>query len=449
MRHIAIIGGGFSGALLGINLLRHEGPRATLIERTPAAGRGTAYGTLHDGHLLNVRAANMSAFPDDKAHFARWLADAARGGPDSFAPRRTYGDYLEELLRAAAAAAPERLALVRGEAVDLHEHGGDGAEIVLADGARIRADAVALAIGNLAPSPPPGIDAARLGADVYVPDPWRGDLAAGLARDDRLLVIGTGLTMIDVALLLEARGFAGSVLALSRRGLLPHGHAPVTMPPPPPERPPVAPAALLAAVRARADAVSWRAAVDELRPVTQDLWRAMTLDERRRFLRHLRPWWDAHRHRIAPEVAARIAAMRGDGRLAVAAGRIVAVEPAGGGARVTIRRRGADAAETITVRRIVNATGPQGDVRRTDEPLLRALHARGRIRADPLGIGIDVDRESRAIAADGTASDALMVLGPMTRGEFWEIVAVPDIRRQVWSVARRLSNAHWVEGEGL
>jgi uncharacterized NAD(P)/FAD-binding protein YdhS len=175
----------------------------------------------------------------------------------------------------------------------------------------------------------------------------------------------------------------------------------------------------------------------------------MDLAERRRFLRHLRAWWDVHRHRLAPSVATKIEAMRADGRLRVVAGKVIAAEAKSDRVRFTYRPRHEDGAETLIVRRIVNGTGPQGDLTATNEPLLRNLRDRGLLRADPLRIGIDVDQESRAVAANGSSSDRLTVIGPMTRGAFWEIVAVPDIRRQAWSVARRLSNAQWVEGEGL
>jgi uncharacterized NAD(P)/FAD-binding protein YdhS len=171
--------------------------------------------------------------------------------------------------------------------------------------------------------------------------------------------------------------------------------------------------------------------------------------ERGRFLRHLRPWWDVHRHRIAPRVAERIEAMRADGRLRDVAGKILRVEAVDGGAEVVWRPRGQEQAETLRVRRIVNCTGPQGDLLRTDEPLLRSLLERGLIRPDAQHLGIEVNQQAEAVAADGTAQKRLLAIGPMTRGAFWEIVAVPDIRVQSWALARRLSNAHWVEGEGL
>ncbi|WP_223799863.1 FAD/NAD(P)-binding protein [Sphingomonas nostoxanthinifaciens] len=446
MDHVAIIGGGFSGALQAINLLRHDGPRATLIERRAAAGRGVAYSAAHPDHLLNVRAASMSALPQDPDHFVRWLA-RHRPNLSGFVPRLVYGDYLADLLAEARAAAPHRLALVQDEACDL-TLSEDGATIMLAGGGRIDADAAVLAVGNLPPSLPPGLDPEGLPRGSFAGEPWGPGVARDLDPDGTVLIVGSGLTMVDIALLLDATGFRGRMIALSRRGLAPRAHAD-TPPSTLDERPPPNPVALLRHVRARGSEVGWRAAVDELRPYTESLWLAAGLDERRRFLRHLRAWWDVHRHRIAPQVSARIEALRAEGRLEIVAGKLDTAEPEGGRVAVRYRPRGQEALATITVDRIVNAAGPQGDLLRSDQPLLRRLLERGLIRPDPLHIGIDVTAQSEVIGADGVAHDRLLALGPMTRGTFWEIVAVPDIRRQTWSVARKLANAHWVGGEGL
>jgi uncharacterized NAD(P)/FAD-binding protein YdhS len=237
---------------------------------------------------------------------------------------------------------------------------------------------------------------------------------------------------------------------MSRRGLLPRAHA---APGAPwrriDERPKLAASALVAAVRTRGAAIGWRGAVDELRPFTQDMWANASADERARFLRHLRPWWDVHRHRLAPEVDARLHAMIARGQLVIHAGKPSAFEAIDTGVRVCWRPRGRDVETTLDVTRVINAIGPQGDLTRTDDPLLRRLYDRGLIRPDVAHLGIDVDADAATIAADACPSDWLYALGPMTRGAFWEIVAVPDIRTQTWSLARRLSNAHWVGGEGL
>lgn len=202
-------------------------------------------------------------------------------------------------------------------------------------------------------------------------------------------------------------------------------------------------------MRARSRTIGWRTAIDEIRPYTEGLWIAAGLDERRRFLRHLRAWWDVHRHRIAPQVAGRIATMRAAERLDIVAGTLVDVVACGDGAHIRYRPRGQDRLQALTVRRIINASGPQGDLRLTGEPLLQHLVARGLIRPDPLHLGIDVTQQAEVISASGEPQPTLLAVGPMTRGTFWEIVAVPDIRRQTWAVARKLSNAHWVGGEGL
>jgi uncharacterized NAD(P)/FAD-binding protein YdhS len=428
--HVAVVGGGYSGTLQAIQLAE-RGARVTLIERDDRIGRGVAYSTVHADHLLNVRASGMSAFPDRPDHFAAWVTAQGLGDGGTFVQRRDYGRYLTGLLEAATASG--RVAVRRAEVVDV----AAGEEVALRGGDRIEADAVVLGSGNLAPDTPGVIAAAGLLKGVYVADPWAADLAAGLGENDDVLLIGTGLTAIDAALMLDSGGFRGRILALSRRGLLPRAHvdAPVslkvleTLPEP-------HCLTLLAETRRRTERIGWRAAVDSLRPVTQSLWAGADVAERRRFLRHLRPWWDVHRHRIAPSIAARIDGMAASGRLQVAAGKIVSVAQDG---QVRWRARGEAGERTLRAARIVNCTGPQADINRAGDPLLDALLAAGRVRADPCRIGVDVDADCRVISAEGQPSDTLRAVGPITRGAFWEIVAVPDIRRQVKAVAEALT----------
>jgi uncharacterized NAD(P)/FAD-binding protein YdhS len=430
-------------------MLRHAGPKVTLIERAAEPGLGLAYGSAHESHLLNVRASNMSALPDEPDHFVRWLRARGVDNADAaFVPRVTYGAYLQELLFAAARDAGGRLDIVQGDAIDL-EIGAEAAVLTLADGRTVSGDMASLAMGNLPPHAPPGLDPLALGPGRYWPNPWDRKLADGLNDTDVVLVIGTGLTMVDVVLMLDAKGFRGPIVAISRRGLLPRPHEAPAAFERRSDRPGTRASALVREVRRRADAIGWRNAVDELRPFTQSLWRGASRGEKKRFLRHLRPWWDVHRHRLAPEVDARLKAMIARGQLDVAAGKLIAFDDRGDGVDVTWRRRGAEALESVRATRIVNCTGPQGDLLATNEPLLRKLIARGTIRPDAHRIGVDVDKEARTVAADGRPNDRLLALGPLTRGAFWEINAVPDIRAQVWDLARRLSNAHWVEGEGL
>ncbi len=444
---VTIIGCGFSGSLLAINLLHHDGPKTIIIERDPALiGRGIAYGRAQEEHLLNVRASNMSAFPDDPENFTRWLSAGNHPTANGFATRALYGRYLRELLDEARSRAPDRLQIVTGEATAL-EPGEAGIRITLADGQNYASDHAVLAQGNLPPAELAHFEALEGGR--YIPDPWSSGIADGLQPDDTVLLVGTGLTAVDVALSLEAEGFTGKIVCLSRRGLVPHVHLPNGPMVGPADRPAVDGSRLVRAVRERAAQIGWRTAVDELRPHTQDLWRRATEQTRQRYLRHLRPYWDVHRHRIAPAVAAKLNALRETGQLTFAAGKLISVEQTGRLANVQWRVRGSEEVRSLAAARIINCTGPQGDVKRTTDPLLSSLRDRGIIRADALHLGIDSDDSGRVMDRDGKPHPAIYAIGPMTRGALWEIIAVPDIRRQAWTLARRLSAAHWVEGEGL
>jgi uncharacterized NAD(P)/FAD-binding protein YdhS len=420
---VAIIGGGAAGALQALHLARAGIGPVTLIERAREPGRGVAYSTQRPEHLLNVPARRMSALAGDPEHFTRWFAGRAGGTAEDYAPRMLYGDYLTGLLREAAIAA------VKGEAVDIV-----GGSVLLANGGAIETEIVILAPGNFRPATPRGVDATALGA-LWVDDPWAEGIADGLGRGDVVMLLGTGLTMVDAALTLEAAGYAGRIVALSRRGLAPRAHGPREPLAAPGEDLPPHCVAMLQRVRSRSAAIGWRAAVYELRTVTQALWGAASLDERRRFLRHLRPWWDVHRHKLAPAVGATIEAMQAAGRLSIAAGRLVSVEAEGDRAVVGFRARCKDEVETLRVARIVNCTGPEADIARAGEPLLTALLQSGRIRADVLRVGIDVDQDCRTIDAGGRASATLYAIGPVTKGTFWESVAVPDIRGQAERIA--------------
>lgn len=447
---IAIVGGGFTGTMLATHLLRAGDPdlRVTLFEPRGRPGAGEAYRTRCPSHLLNVRAGAMSAFPDVPDDFVRWLdarPDTAGIGPDGFAPRALYGDYVRDRFEAAVAgAAPGSLTLRPATVVDL-EPVGAALHLHLSDGTDEVADAVALCLGNAPPGPVPGIAAGTTARPGWIADPWADGAFDGVDRDDPVLVVGTGLSMVDAVLALDDRGHRGPVLALSRRGLLPHGHADRPLPPvPAPDGLAATPgaAALLRRVRsavreAAARGEDWRRVVDGLRPVTQALWQGADPAERARFLRHLRPVWDVHRHRIAPAAAGRIAGLRASGRLRIAAGRILSLAPGmPGGFELVWRPRGASTPVSGAPRAVVNATGPA--LALAAHPLFAALARRGLVRADPLGLGIETAAGAAVVGADGRPSDRIVAPGPPDRARAWETTAVPEIRRQVAEVAARL-----------
>lgn len=443
---IAIVGAGFSGTLLAVNLLRH-GLRVVLVERDDAQlAKGLAFGTRRPEHLLNVRAANMSAFPDDLTHFLRWMGFSTTDQANRFVPRLAYGHYLRESLIDALATSPDRVEVKPGQAVAAR-FGAEAITLSLANGERIECGALVLALGNFPPRAHPAL--VGLPDTVHFADPWREGAIEGLADSDHVVLLGSGLTAVDVILSLDRARFGGRITALSRRGLKPRAHAesgPVASPTSEPE---ASGARLVGAVRKRAEAIGWRTAVDELRPHTQHLWRRHDEAAQRRFLRHLRPYWDIHRHRLAPAAAERIAALEAAGRLVFVAGKLARAERAEGGVRLHWRPRGADREEALLANRVIGCIGPEGDVAQANDPLLRDLLAQGRARPDVHRLGLDVEQSGRLRDASGQPQDRLFAVGPLTKGEAWEIVAVPDIRRQVWDLARYLANAHWVGGEGL
>jgi uncharacterized NAD(P)/FAD-binding protein YdhS len=425
---VAIVGGGFSGTALAAELTRRGVP-VILIEGGGRAGLGAAYSTKESEHVLNVRAEVMSARADDPDDFVR-AVEATGGTRKDFAQRRHYGAYLRTVLDEALAAGA---ALISESALGATSTAA-GWEIGLANGDTVAASALVLAIGNQPPEPPREFSGA---GKRFINNPWsdaaRAAERAAAASGEDVLLLGTGLTMVDAALLLDSAGHQGRVVALSRRGLIPRGHVEQPAPPAPValhELPAGNVLAIWRWLRKRAAAVDWRAATDSLRPHSQALWQSLGKDQQRRFMRHARPWWDVHRHRIAPEVARRIKAMIAEGRLEIAAGRVREARAVAGGIEVAIARRGSDRTETRTFCHVFNCTGPLGAIALTRSELLKQMLADGLVRPDPLGIALDVDGRSRPVG-----SERLWALGPMTKGRYWEIIAVPDIRVQAATVA--------------
>lgn len=444
---VVIIGGGFSGAMMAINLARFGGPKATIVERRGVFGPGVAFGGRNYGQVLNVRSSNMSAYPDDPCHFERWLSDRGLAS-DGFALRTDYGRYLADEIDAVSTERPGRIERIAEEAVEARR--SDDRWIIRCDGGTtLHADVMVLASGLAAPAVPPGIPQDVVASHRFVSDPWRDDVLASGFKTSRVLLIGTGLTMVDIALLLANNWPDAHLHALSRRGMVPQPHGSAHPASRLGEAPPAEVRPLVRWVRNAVDEYGWRAAIDRMRPYTQTIWQRFSPSDRRRFMVHLRPFWDVHRHRMAPELAERIDALQSDGRLAIHAGRLEAARLVRDGVAVSWQPRGTAARVVDTFDLVVNCTGPAPIDARNAGPLMAGLLEEKLVLRHPTGLGIEVDDQSRAIGSVGSADPAIYALGALTRGRFWEISAVPDIRLQAWNLARKLSNAHWVGGEGL
>lgn len=417
MRHVAILGAGFCGTMVAVNLLRSGFPgRVSLVEKSGRFGPGLAYSTPHSCHLLNVPAHNMSALEDDPDHFRRWAGNL---NAVSFAPRALYGQYLDELLQETSARHPDRVELVSARAVAL----APGLRVELDDGRCLAADQVVLATGNLLQR--------QEGRDPWAEGP--------LPRGDAL-VLGTGLTMVDLCLVLEQRGFRGRILALSRHGRMPAAHALGLSPLPTPELSATSLRELFRELRVacrEADARqpgAWRVVLDGLRARTPELWQALSEDDRARFQRHVAGLWDTRRHRMAPEVSRTLARLVREGRLEVLAGRLLEV----GEGWASYRPRGASEPRRLEVGTVYNCTGLDMNLLRSQDRLLQQLLGDGLVRPDALGLGLQTDAAGRVL---GAAWPDLYALGNLRKGQLWESTAVPELRSQAAAVARSLAQS--------
>lgn len=450
---VAIIGGGVSGSLIAVQLMRSATEQLDihLIERSGVYGRGVAYGTGNYSALLNVPAAKMSAFPDDPKHFLRWLqASDFRGEQGqaatetSFVPRTIYGNYMSEVLCTAEHEAKRRVRLIRhNDTASNISVSSEEALVLLKSGERIRASKVVFAFGNFLPRDLPFMDSAVSSSPRYIKNPWLPRAAAPISPDDTVLIVGTGLTMIDFVLGLHAQGHTGKIYAVSKHGLLPQVHrfSPSMLPAPTVEDLPNAARELMNYIRHQIAVaqMDWRVVLDSLRAITPALWQRLPTAEKRRLLRHVQPYWEVHRHRIPPQAAAIIDAIRESGQLVMSDGRFKAIELHGQGIRAAFNTR-EHGAFLLDVDWVINCTGSNTNFRTVNNPLVSQLFRQGLARPDCFEVGLDAERDGALRDANGRVSTLLFTIGPTLKGILWETTAVPEIRQQAVALANILLN---------
>ncbi len=471
---IAIVGAGFCGTMVATHLLRqltdphtevmlinrpHPEAKSTLL------ARGLAYGTNSAMHLLNVPAGRMSAFdgqPDDFLAFLHANKVMADGG--SFVPRHWYGAYLQAILNDAADRTVASYC-VRKQTVSSilpTDPRQTGYELRFDDGDTVVADCVVLALGNFLPDNPIFVDPQLAESKRYVRDPWAEGAVDDVDLNQPVLLVGTGLTMFDMVVSLKARVTPNQTLriqAVSRRGLLPQSHRTHTSMPsfdlaPPAIFAKASARAYLRAVREQIAAIEksggdWRDVLASLRPITPALWHGLPIIERRRFLRHLKPYWETHRHRAAPVVFDVVNECLKQGEVELIAAKVLALDESTDGFRVQLQKRGGIGsgfdggngerpnvrAMTIKVGTIINCTGPSSDI--GAEPLLVQMASSGLIAADSLRLGIEVADDYRVCDQHGQNNAAIYYVGPLLKARDWEAIAVPELRVH----ARAVSNA--------
>jgi len=464
---IVAVGGGYSGAAFAIHASRvaPQPLEIVLVEPRARLGPGLAHSTEHPDHRLNAADSIHLLYLDDPDHFSTWLrtSGALTRDPEALAvngriyPRRSdFGAYVNAELARHQASNPSGSVIrhVRRRAVRI-ETAPAGFRIRLDDGTTLEADACVLAPGQGGPNLPAVLRGAAGHPDLVV-DPWGHGALRRVERDRAVLILGTGLTAADVVAALVARGHRGRIEAVSRHGLRPTTHSPFA-----PTLPRLhglmqevpdfvarhgVPDTVRGIVRAlRSDIAgldparaSWHAPFDEMRDAAHVLWPHLAPVEQRRFLRHLKLWYDVHRFRIPPQTARIVQRALDAGALAFLAARTLAVESGPGGFEVVLQERAGAQTRTATYATLVNCTGFDGRLAAATDPVLRQMAADGLLQPSPSGLGVAVDAHSRAFGTDGVPHPKLHVVGPLTAGSIGEAASVPVITRQVLQLMPQL-----------
>jgi uncharacterized NAD(P)/FAD-binding protein YdhS len=448
---VLIIGGGYAGAVTAIHLLRRApgSLRIGLIEPRARLGRGVAYDTPLDCHLLNTRAKRMSLRPHDEQQYTRWAQAlaAAKGlnhiDENSFTPRGWFGTYVEQELSVAVGESGASFTHLQHSAVACEKvlSGARGErgpwQVELSDDRQVSASAVVLAVGNL-PRRSGGLPGLR-SSDHRISHAW--DLhQLELSGGADVLIVGCGLTMADAVLTLKHKGHYGMIHAVSRHGLLPKTHTE--------ERGSVEPLrgqslrALMRELRSSIQATEaaglpWQSRMDTVRHQAQALWQGLMVSERQRFLRHARSYWDAHRHRVAPQVAQYLDDLRRSGRLIIHRGCVGEIHPSPQSLVVSIRAL--QGVRRLEVQRVINSLGLELDARRSDSPLVQNLLRTGVARPGLAGLGLRTDALGRVQAASGRTWISLFTLGSLRAGDLWETTAAHEIQIQAIALAEQLA----------
>ncbi|WP_065259764.1 FAD/NAD(P)-binding protein [Pseudomonas bananamidigenes] len=461
IRHadILIVGGGLSGTMLAVQLLRLPGRRQILvIEPRAELGRGEAYSAVELGHTLNGNAARMSVDPDNADDLTRWLTEHIAGGgwPESdqqhvpvselFPPRGLFGVYVQQRLAEAQQVGAQHGSTVEhvcAEVVDV-QTSADSVQLTLSDCQRLQGFFAVLATGMFPAARTPQMQSSGLNAAAL--DPWDVSAMRQLDPHSTVLIIGSGLTMVDAVVSLEQAGHRGPIEVFSRHGLLPHVR----------RQPPAwvdflaedhtirTPRQLVRELRrqckgAIAQGIDWQAPLDTVRAHIGRLWSQASDVQRRQFVRHVRPWWESHHHRSPPLSAELVERLNREGRLRIQAASYKGLESvSGAGVSIRIRPRGEQQTCVVSGTALINSSGIEYDWRRVDRPLPQQLLSRGLVQPGPLALGIAATVDGAVLDAQGKVSRRLFAMGPPLRGMWWESTAVTDVALQAKALAAHL-----------
>jgi uncharacterized NAD(P)/FAD-binding protein YdhS len=466
---IGIIGGGYIGAATAIHLARcsHEPLNICIVETSSTLGGGVAFSAPDRDHRLNAPTGIHFLYPENTESFTEWheTSGAKAGDPESiavdgrvYARRADFGAYMAAELTTHQKKNPSRSTIkhYQDTAISLSKSKGDWC-IELLSGTNINSKIVLFTPCNLRPAIPAQLQKLAAHPAMFT-NPW--DLArfTEIASDAKVLIIGTGLTMADVASTLLRDGPKRKIIALSRRGLLPQGQR--SHPPSQPlwvslNRPvpafverhgkPKTALAILRAFRAdiarlNAQGIEWHVVFDELRDAARELWPSLPLAEQQCYFRHLSPWYETHRFRLPPQVADKLAGYQRDGRLVYRAGHLINVNAKDNSFQVGLRTRGHENATTENFDAVINCTGPERDPKRAGNPFMAHLVSNGLATPSPFGLGLEVDKSCQSLSINSVPVNNLFILGPLTRNRFGEINGIPTIVKQIHQITQEITN---------
>jgi len=462
---ITIIGGGFCGFSVLMNLTKQakEDLVINLIVKDNNFPLGLAYGTPNRKHVLNVPASKMSAVQEDSDNFINWIKSKPEYSdyvddelPDLFMPKYVYGHYLRELFDSLTGNIPDNISfnLIHDEATDINPL-NNGAEVLLKSGDKIFSDKIVLAVGNFLPDNPRIKDDSFYSSDKYFRNPWQKVCCENLKDNESVLIIGTGLTMIDNVISLTDNGFKGKIHAISTHGYFPLSHKkrkPYT------EilneiHPPYNLLQLYKIFRKHikfvlSQGITGEAVVDAIRPKTQEIWLSLSVEDKIKFMSHLRHLWGVARHRLPKEIFRQMKSLISEGQLEIIAGRIREMREINNGVYVLFKERKSQKLTEMIVSRVINCTGPVTDPYRMDSLLIRNLLGKGIITPDEMKLGINALPDGTVINGDNSISSYLFTIGSLLKGILWESTAVPELRVQAKALSEILLNKLF-RGESL
>lgn len=454
---IAIVGGGLSGTLTAIKVLQliQSDVEITLFERFPEQlFRGIAYSSKLNFQPLNVRAQQMNIWHSRPGDFHQWLKQNWQRYFESeplqgdFVRRDAFGDYVDDIFHEVLSQKKHHhnFRIVSEEVKQINKE--NSLLQIVTSSEKFLADIGVLALGNFLPGDVPIDNQEFYRSSLYQANPWETQWMKYVDKKDDVLFLGSGLTAIDQVINLLQQGHAGKINILSRRGFLPRSHtnySHVELPPLPVYLG-ITINEVFQLIRERlkiyADSsVDWRNVIDAVRHQVPLIWTYLSTDEKKIFLRHLRPFWEIHRHRIPEESYAIIEDRIKLGQINVIAGRIANVIHENDlSATAFIRPRGEKTEKTLKVNKIINCTGPQSDFRKIDQPLIRDLAEKGWLQADELNLGLSVSQDGQLVGRSGVVVPNIFTIGSLRKGAMWECTALREITLQADHLVAKLNS---------